>query len=59
MMNTGNIVPPCGLCPRKGCGAYHDECERYREYLGKVAGRRNAEYQDCLNKLRPKKKRRR
>ena len=23
---------PCMECERKGCGSYHDKCERYREY---------------------------
>lgn len=24
---------PCQRCERKGCGAYHDECEVYRVYV--------------------------
>lgn len=24
--------PPCGNCPKKGCGTYHDICEEYRNY---------------------------
>jgi len=24
---------PCKECERKGCGAYHSECERYQQYL--------------------------
>ena len=23
---------PCVDCERKGCGSYHDQCEKYREY---------------------------
>lgn len=23
---------PCKDCPAKGCGSYHDECEKYIEY---------------------------
>ena len=23
---------PCKNCPDKGCGKYHDECERYQGY---------------------------
>ena len=23
---------PCLTCDRKGCGAYHDECEKYLDY---------------------------
>lgn len=24
--------PPCMGCERRGCGAYHDVCEKYIEY---------------------------
>ena len=23
---------PCKDCPKKGCGAYHDECPEYQEF---------------------------
>lgn len=23
---------PCATCERKGCGAYHDQCEEYQKY---------------------------
>ena len=23
---------PCKNCDRKGCGAYHDQCEKFLEY---------------------------
>jgi hypothetical protein len=23
---------PCRYCEKKGCGAYHDICEKYKEY---------------------------
>ena len=23
---------PCRECPQKGCGTYHDECERYQRW---------------------------
>lgn len=26
------IQVPCKNCPAKGCGSYHDECEKYQEY---------------------------
>lgn len=26
---------PCANCERKGCGSYHDECEKYQDYLKK------------------------
>ena len=30
------ILPPCGTCERKGCGAYHDECEKYKEFKQQI-----------------------
>lgn len=33
-----NIAYPCKNCPRKGCGAYHSQCEPYQ-----TAVKRNAE----------------
>lgn len=24
--------PPCGDCPRKGCGEYHSKCDKYKAY---------------------------
>lgn len=26
------MTNPCGECPKKGCGAYHDRCEKYQEW---------------------------
>lgn len=26
------IDTPCKNCERKGCGAYHDHCDKYQEY---------------------------
>lgn len=26
------VVPPCGNCENKGCGSYHDECEKFQKY---------------------------
>lgn len=28
----GVIVAPCKDCPQKGCGAYHDQCEKFKAY---------------------------
>ena len=28
-----NRQPPCLGCERLGCGSYHDECEKYLEYI--------------------------
>ena len=27
------MVAPCKDCPKKGCGAYHGQCEKYLEYV--------------------------
>ena len=24
---------PCKECPDKGCGSYHDQCEKYQEWI--------------------------
>ena len=26
------MTAPCKDCPKKGCGSYHSECEKYKEY---------------------------
>lgn len=26
------MTSPCKTCENRGCGSYHDECEKYREY---------------------------
>jgi hypothetical protein len=26
------MLNPCKDCERKGCGAYHDECEQYKSF---------------------------
>lgn len=26
---------PCKNCARKGCGSYHDECEKYQKYVNR------------------------
>lgn len=28
----GNLQPPCKDCERCGCGPYHSQCEKYKEY---------------------------
>ena len=35
-----HIVPPCGDCPNKGCGAFHDECEPYLTYKAAIKERK-------------------
>lgn len=34
---------PCKNCEKQGCGPFHDQCERYQEYVHKM--RREKEYQ--------------
>lgn len=39
------MIIPCKNCERKGCGAYHDECEEfqaYKEHLEKCKAVRRA-----------------
>lgn len=26
------MISPCKTCENRGCGSYHDECEKYKEY---------------------------
>lgn len=37
---------PCVDCNKKGCGAYHDKCDKYREFCEK----HNKEL-DCYHKV--------
>lgn len=30
------MLPPCKGCKNKGCGAHHDECLAYQDYLKKL-----------------------
>lgn len=32
--------PPCGGCPNAGCGAFHDRCARYLEFVEQRKGLR-------------------
>lgn len=34
---------PCMHCPDKGCGAYHNECEKYQNWKKKLDERNAAE----------------
>ena len=47
------MLPPCGDCPMKGCGEYHDECEKFQEYRDKVKQIRQNEYLHMVSNLRP------
>lgn len=33
---------PCKGCEKQGCGAYHDKCEKYQEFLQEMAKEREA-----------------
>lgn len=35
-MSFLNISAPCVDCPRKGCGAYHDQCPEFQQYKADV-----------------------
>ena len=26
------MTDPCKFCPKKGCGSYHDVCQKYQEW---------------------------
>lgn len=41
------IKNPCTNCPRIGCGAFHDKCEEYLEY---VEERRRVSDDKCNSK---------
>ena len=51
------ILPPCKECDRKGCGAYHDQCEAYQEFLRLNAEKRKAEIDEHTKNCRPVSKR--
>lgn len=47
------IFPPCGACEKKGCGAYHDQCEAFQEYLKQKAEIRKTELDENMRNRRP------
>lgn len=40
------MQPPCANCERKGCGSYHDECKKYKEFV------KHRESEKAFNKRR-------
>lgn len=46
-------IPPCGKCERKGCGAYHDKCEKYKEYREKINKEKEGELKELPKHLMP------
>lgn len=46
------IIPPCGDCERKGCGAFHDECEPYLAYKAAIKERKGfLQQKSIINKM--------
>lgn len=39
---------PCGKCERKGCGSYHDTCEKYKEYKRESEKKRERIMQELI-----------
>lgn len=33
------LEAPCGKCENKGCGSFHDTCEKYQEFRAKTEER--------------------
>lgn len=33
MASTVKNIVPCKDCENKGCGAYHDKCEKYLQFI--------------------------
>lgn len=48
-----NILPPCGTCPRKGCGAYHAECTEYKAYREQIDARHKAQTEASVKRQAP------
>lgn len=32
MSKVYKTKPPCVECDKKGCGSYHDQCEKYKKW---------------------------
>lgn len=53
---------PCVTCERKGCGSFHDQCEKYQaftEYRKQISRGRaaiNEQYSDKIHSIRSMKK---
>lgn len=39
---------PCKNCPKRGCGAFHDECEAYKDYTAKQNKLKRGDKNTCL-----------
>lgn len=40
------LSSPCASCAKKGCGSYHDQCEKYAEFKNKSAKTKTARMQE-------------
>lgn len=52
------MMCPCKDCEKKGCGAYHDECEEYQAYRQSITERREYERKERMQRkltIKPKK----
>lgn len=41
------IVSPCASCEKKGCGSFHDQCEKYAEFKNNSAKIKTARMQEA------------
>lgn len=54
------MVNPCGDCPNKGCGTFHDKCTAYQNYrkenemMNKERGKQNNLYGTYVNEATAK-----
>ena len=51
------IEAPCLKCNKQACGAYHDECPLYQEYVSKMHGFKKKREQEVENTITEGKKR--
>lgn len=42
---------PCVTCENKGCGAYHDKCEKFKEFRAKADEVRKIKHQSVENRI--------
>ena len=47
------IDPPCGLCPRKGCGPYHSKCKKYAAYKTELKAYHEKQKEESLRLMVP------
>lgn len=40
------MIVPCKDCERKGCGAYHSQCEQYQKYTKERETMREQRYKE-------------